>query len=233
MPIHLGIFSAVLVLVPLFGPGLSRSEASLVNPTVAYRRPVPGPIVDGWRPPSTLYGPGNRGVDFATTSGEEVLAAGAGIVRFAGQVGGILAVSITHPSGIVTTYSPLTSVGVRRGESIPGGHPVGAAGTRLHWGALRDGVYFDPMTLLSDEPLRVWLVPTGEPWRPRMAISGTGGRSNPVRSDPSAGPSSGIGPSRNRRSSTPGQAPVTAGVVLAGASVMLARRVGASRRARS
>ena len=43
-----------------------------------YRPPVAGAIVDPFRPPQHPFGPGNRGVDYATEPGAAVAAAGDG-----------------------------------------------------------------------------------------------------------------------------------------------------------
>ena len=70
---------------------------------VVYRVPVDAPVVDPFRPPATPYGPGNRGVDFATTAGQPVLAMADGVVVFAGQVGGTLHVVLLHADGVRTS----------------------------------------------------------------------------------------------------------------------------------
>ncbi|MFL6161002.1 MAG: murein hydrolase activator EnvC family protein [Jatrophihabitantaceae bacterium] len=126
--------------------------------TGSYRLPVAGParVLRGFSPPATPYGPGHLGVDLAVDAGAVVLAAQAGVVRFAGQVAGRGVVVIEHPDGISTEYEPVGAL-VRRGERVMAGRPIGrrdgvhrgcpAAGC-LHWGARRDGRYLDPMSLL-------------------------------------------------------------------------------------
>ncbi|MDQ1375138.1 MAG: hypothetical protein QOJ09_2476, partial [Actinomycetota bacterium] len=81
-----------------------------------YQPPVSAPVADPFRPPSSTYGPGNRGLDYATAPGTEVKAAGDGEVVFAGQVGGGLHVVVLHPDGIRSSYSFLSSVRVQRGD---------------------------------------------------------------------------------------------------------------------
>lgn len=132
---------------------------------VVYQPPVGAPVVDPFRPPRTLYGPGNRGVDYATTAGTPVRSAASGVVAFAGPVAGGLHVVILHADGIRSSYSFMRSVGVRRGQRVGAGEVVGTAGPFLHFGARAGDAYLDPLVLLaasSDGRLRVHLVPEAE-----------------------------------------------------------------------
>lgn len=132
----------------------------------AYRWPLSPPeVTRGFDPPAFRYGAGHRGVDLAGAPGQAVRAAGPGVVAFAGDVAGRGVVSIDHPSGLRTTYEPLTPT-VRAGEAVTAGRVIGrlAAGHAgcpaaacLHWG-LRDGEdYRDPRTLLG--AVRIRLLP--------------------------------------------------------------------------
>jgi murein DD-endopeptidase MepM/ murein hydrolase activator NlpD len=128
--------------------------------------PVDAPISDPYRPPATPYGPGNRGIEYATTPGVDVRAAGDGVVAFAGIIAYERYVSIDHQGGICTTYSYLATIEVVVGQQITQGEVVGTAGTRLHFGARRFGVYIDPVSLFETAaPHRVRLIPVaGSPW---------------------------------------------------------------------
>ena len=130
---------------------------------VAYRAPVPGPVIDPYRPPDGPYGPGNRGIDYATTPGEAVGAPADGEVTFAGAVGGGLHVVILHADGIRTSLSFLAAVLVRRGQRVAAGQAVGRAAATLHFGARRGRAYLDPSSLLAGGPGggRALLVPDG------------------------------------------------------------------------
>ncbi|MET8873856.1 M23 family metallopeptidase [Nocardia sp. NPDC004604] len=113
--------------------------------------------------------PGHRGVDLAGTPGQAVLAAGDGIVVFAGTVAGKPAVSIDHPGGLRTTYEPVraeVAVGLRVGRgmrigTLEAGHEGCGPAACLHWGARRDAgrhsrhEYVDPLGLLHPTPLRL------------------------------------------------------------------------------
>src|SRR4029453_7120872 len=88
--------------------------------------PLPGrPAVTRlFDPPADPYGPGHRGVDLAGTPGGPVLAAGAGVVVYAGVLAGRGVVSVDHPGGLRTTYEPLT-VAVRAGAAVAPGALLG------------------------------------------------------------------------------------------------------------
>lgn len=130
---------------------------------VGYRPPVDAPVIDRFRPPTTPYGPGNRGIDYATVPGTAVGAAAVGVVAFAGPVGAGLHVVVLHPDGIRTSYSFLASIVVRRGQPVAQGEPVGTAGTALHFGARAGDAYVDPLVLLAPEGrVTVRLVPDAE-----------------------------------------------------------------------
>lgn len=106
--------------------------------------------------------PGHRGVDLGGFDGQPVLAAGDGVVVFAGTVAGKPVVSVDHAGALRTTYEPvtaLTSAGsrVRRGEPIgtlASGHP-GCAGPCLHWGLRRGRNYLEPTALVRTTPIRL------------------------------------------------------------------------------
>lgn len=130
----------------------------------------PHPVLRPFEPPSTAYGPGHRGVDLGTAPNAPILAAGPGVVVFAGPVAGRGVVSIDHAGGIRTTYQPVAAA-VTRGQHVEGGTPIGrltadsptAGHCRepcLHWGARRDEQYLDPLGLLSTGRVRL------KPWDP-------------------------------------------------------------------
>ena len=116
--------------------------------------------------PEHAYGPGHRGADLLGSIGQAVLAARAGVVVFAGPVGGRGVVSVDHDDGLRTTYEPVQPT-VRAGTAVAAGAVLGVLqpGHRtctpacLHWGVRRDRLeYLDPLVLLR--PTRVRLLPT-------------------------------------------------------------------------
>jgi murein DD-endopeptidase MepM/ murein hydrolase activator NlpD len=128
-------------------------------PTSRFRWPLDGvpQVVRPFAPPPKPWMPGHRGVDLAALPGATVRAAGAGWVRFAGQLAGRGVISIEHAGGLRTTYEPVTAtvrVGdrVTAGESIGqllAGHPGCPVVACLHWGLRRGDAYLDPLTLLG------------------------------------------------------------------------------------
>ncbi|MGZ8599230.1 MAG: murein hydrolase activator EnvC family protein [Actinomycetota bacterium] len=119
--------------------------------------PVLGPVIGAFDPPDTPFGAGHRGIDIAAPVGTAVIAPEAGVVAFAGRVGGELFVTLDHGGGLTSTYSWLSAAIVRRGDVVArgatiattgAGHP-GSAVAHLHLGVRRDGVYVDPLGLLG------------------------------------------------------------------------------------
>ncbi|HEX3823259.1 MAG TPA: M23 family metallopeptidase [Mycobacteriales bacterium] len=125
-------------------------------------RPVPDRVVRDFDPPPQPWLAGNRGVDLAGAAGEQVFAAGAGMVSFAGTIAHVGVVAVTS-GALRTTYQPLR-VNVRRGQQVRAGAVLGRlslAGSHclpaacLHWGLLRGVDYLDPLALLGLEQVRL------------------------------------------------------------------------------
>ncbi|CAN5826366.1 hypothetical protein BH23ACT1_BH23ACT1_06390 [soil metagenome] len=149
----------VLLVVCLVASSALTAEAAAAAEQVVYRPPVDGPVVDGYRPPGSPYGPGNRGLDYATVPGQAVGAAADGEVVYAGRIGPSGHVVVLHADGIRTSYSFLDSVGVARGERVSAGQALGSAGQVLHFGARAGDAYIAPGLLLASGPPEVHLVP--------------------------------------------------------------------------
>ena len=123
--------------------------------------PVVGPVIHGFDPPSTPYGSGHRGFDIATAFGTPVRAPAPGVVKFAGQVGGDLFVSVDHGGGLVSSYSWVSTVLVRKADLVGEGTVLALSGTghagvlpaHVHFGVKRDGVYVDPLSVLAPASL--------------------------------------------------------------------------------
>ena len=134
-------------------------------------QPISGPITRHFEPPPTPYAAGHRGIDFGAPLGTRVVAASAGTVSFAGQVGGSLFVSIDLVGGLRTTYSFLSVVLVKKGQAVAQGQLIaksgpGAAGEQpnLHFGLRSGADYLDPEPYLLASIRRnlwrvIWLAP--------------------------------------------------------------------------
>ena len=80
----------------------------------------------------------------------------AGTVSFAGSVAGNRSITVDHGDDLLTSYSFLETLEVKKGDEVDLGTVVGTVGrghsggdapTHVHLSARRDGVYFDPLSL--------------------------------------------------------------------------------------
>ena len=153
-------------LVWLLAPAGALAEPAAPAVPAPWAAPLPALTVT--RPFDALpsrYSAGHRGVDLAGAPGNRVLAAGDGVVAFAGMVAGRPVVSIDHADGLRTTYEPVDpSLGA--GQAVARGSPIGTlvaghagcpVSACLHWGLRRGADYLDPLALLA--PPRVRLLP--------------------------------------------------------------------------
>lgn len=127
--------------------------------------PLPEPltVTRGFDPPDNPYAAGHRGVDLAGAPGQDVRAAGAGTVVYAGPLAGRGVVSLQHADGLKTTYEPVLAA-VSAGMvvsldqvigTLEAGHPGCPVAACLHWGLKRGETYLDPMMLLRLGPVRL------------------------------------------------------------------------------
>ena len=163
--------AARLVLIPAAAAALvvsmpaASAGASDGNEPLVFRPPVEASVADPFRPPTDPYGPGNRGVEYDTESGNVVRAAAAGTVAFAGAVAGSLYVTVDHGGGVVSSYSYLRRISVRAGAEVARGQVIAIASERLHFGVRVNGEYVDPAGFIGVRRVRVRLVPLRS-WRP-------------------------------------------------------------------
>ncbi len=141
---------------------LAPAAAGQARAAADWSWPVVGPVIRGFDPPDTPFGSGHRGIDIATSVGTPVIAAEAGVVTFAGPVGGRLFLTIDHGAGLESRYSFLSALAARRGDTVSMGQVVARSGTghagdlvpNLHFGVLLDDTYVDPLEYLG--PVEVW-----------------------------------------------------------------------------
>lgn len=142
---------------------VTASAAAADPPPSPYIPPVDAPISDPFRPPSTRYGAGNRGLEYATVPGTAVRASGDGTVVFAGTIAGSLYVTLDHADGLRTSYSYLATIEVVTGQHLRQGAGIGTTGSRFHFGVRSGETYLDPVLLFAGGPMVVELLPTDPP----------------------------------------------------------------------
>jgi murein DD-endopeptidase MepM/ murein hydrolase activator NlpD len=160
----------LIVLAGASAPGRASAEpaapAAVARAAVTlWTAPLDGDLAVArpFDPPADPFAAGHRGVDLGGAPGSQVLAAGDGVVVFAGMVAGRPVVSIDHPDGLRTTYEPV-GPSIAAGQRVARGSPIGTlvgghAGCPweacLHWGLRRDAAYLDPMGLLRPPEIRL------------------------------------------------------------------------------
>jgi murein DD-endopeptidase MepM/ murein hydrolase activator NlpD len=207
-----------------------------------WRWPLEGrpAVVRGFDPPPERWGAGHRGVDLRGRPGTAVVAAGAGVVSYAGLLAGRGVVAVRHPGGLETTYEPLrvrtrTGARVEAGDVLgrldPGHGDCGLGYACLHWGLRRGEDYLDPRSLVGTGPVRLLpltgtssvAVPAPPPLPGRTA--GSARRPTPVAAADAAAADA-------RRHPVAGAAALTAASAVAGLALarwLSARRRGAAR----
>jgi murein DD-endopeptidase MepM/ murein hydrolase activator NlpD len=162
----LGLITLAVTLAAVLAPG---DAIAAPAPAAAplWTAPLSGAlrVTRSFDPPAHDYAAGHRGVDLAGHAGQPVLAAGAGVVLFAGMVAGRPVISVAHADGLRTTYEPVDP-SVAAGQAVARGSPIGTllaghagcpVAACLHWGLRRGEEYLDPLRLLR--PPRVRLLP--------------------------------------------------------------------------
>jgi len=133
--------------------------------------PVDGPVVRGYEPGESPFGPRHLGLDYAARPGTPVRAAADGVVAFAGRVGRSRSAAVEHGWGRRTTYAYLRQVVVRPGTPVRRGAVLGFSGgegPRHHPGVVHFGYRVgaqpqDPAQLFAPEPWRISLAPLDRP----------------------------------------------------------------------
>lgn len=112
--------------------------------------PVPGPVLEGFRPPACERCAGRRGVVIGSQPGVMVRAVRSGAITYAGHVGGRLYVVQSISPGVRVTYGWLAEVGdIAAGDVVTGGQALGIAATRTYLGVRLGQTYIEPLRYLG------------------------------------------------------------------------------------
>jgi len=132
----------------------------------------------GWRDDPIRHRPRfHDGTDFRADPGTPVLAAGDGVVIFAGRLGGYgNVVYVDHGGGVVTRYAHLRRIETHRDSAVAAGDRIGEVGAtgrttgpHLHFEVRIDGRAVDPVTALLVASLERELPPVG--WVAAFALA--------------------------------------------------------------
>lgn len=104
----------------------------------------------------------HTGVDIAAATGTRVVAAGEGVVIFAGKNGGYgNYIKVRHSAGYVSAYAHLHSIDVRVGQKIKQGQKLGTIGStgrstgpHLHFEIKQHGKFINPLRFVDLSPPR-------------------------------------------------------------------------------
>jgi hypothetical protein len=124
------------------------------------------PLTSGFGPRGEGF---HAGLDIGLPSGTPLLAANTGVVSHAGSddPGGYGTwIEITSPDGISTRYGHLSSLGVKPGQAVSAGQPIGisgatgnARGAHLHFEVRKGGQAIDPTPYLSGATKQATVAP--------------------------------------------------------------------------
>ncbi len=137
--------------------------------------PVDAPVVDGFRPPKTRYGSGNRGLEYGLSAGQAFIAVDSGTVVYAGRVGQHRHITVDHGDGLRSTYAFVTTIEVVRGQRVRQGQRLGTAGPGFHLTARLGDTYVDPNLLFAGYEVSLRLT--------ESALPSQAGRSSAGRSE--------------------------------------------------
>lgn len=137
----------------------AQTEAGSAPSAVGWLWPLRGEVTDGfgWRThPVTGSRNFHEGIDIGVPEGTPIAASRSGKVTMAEWYGGYgLTVRVDHGGGVVSRYSHNSALLVKVGEAVSAGQIIARSGNtgvstgpHLDFGIYRNGVPFDPMTVL-------------------------------------------------------------------------------------
>jgi murein DD-endopeptidase MepM/ murein hydrolase activator NlpD len=121
-------------------------------------------IVRAYAAPPSPYAAGHRGIDLAAEPGTPVVAPSDATVHFVGVVVDRPVVTLDHGSGVLSSYEPLVAEGLRAGDAVARGDPLGVVSSGahctdvcLHVGVRVDSAYVSPLLFFDRVPRSVLL----------------------------------------------------------------------------
>jgi len=150
--------STILSVGPATRLPSASGEPPAANLEQPWQHPVDAPVIDFFRPPSSRFGPGNRGLEYDTEHGQAVTAVADGEVVFAGRVGRHQFIVVAHDPELRSTYAFLDRITVVVGQTVVKGEAIATAEVGFHLTARRAGRYVDPMIFL------------GQSWSVRLVV---------------------------------------------------------------
>jgi hypothetical protein len=195
-PVHPGQFRkrhrwplrVVLIVLVLVGVSLPLVTARAAADRWAWPLSPRPEVVRAFDQPDSRWGAGHRGVDLLGAEDQQVRAAGAGVVTYAGLLAGRGVVAVSH-GAVRTTYEPVAAV-LDIGARVSAGTVLGtltrdqshcAPRVCLHWGAIRSGAYVNPLSLVMRSTPR--LLPLGDAETVVAARQPTGSADEPGHSE--------------------------------------------------
>ncbi len=147
--------TAVVGLCLVVGGASSSAHAPTSGPAAdspAFQPPVVGAVnvVDGFRPPASRFGAGNRAIDLAVGADETIVAPGSGSVAVAGPVFGVGTISIDHPNGLRSVLTQMVSIEVAVGDQVEAGDAVGTATGQVSLSTRAGRAYLNPEILWGE-----------------------------------------------------------------------------------
>lgn len=108
------------------GSSIQKEKVSIPSSAGAYKWPVKGKIIQGFKAGKT----GNDGINISAPKGTPVSAANNGVVAHAGnQVAGLgNIVLVKHANGYMSVYTHLDEIKVKKGQEVRVGDKVGTVG---------------------------------------------------------------------------------------------------------
>ena len=153
-----------------------QASGGVVHAGTCWRPPVSAPVADPFREPRCRWCPGNRGIEYATRTGDAVVTVAAGRVTFSGTVAGRTYVVVQHADGRRATYGNLSDRLYAQGDVIATGAVVGHAAGAFHFGLRDDERYVDPAPFIGRLVGVIRLVPadaaTAAPAAPPRLVCG-------------------------------------------------------------